>query len=186
MRFPGAQSFGTAATSPRVEWRIAAMRHRLQSRLSRPTPHVRRTVVLIALFIASAVACNGKSTLVAVAPSASQSQPPALDGTSWTVISLNGVEVPADAHIELQFTRGRLTGNSGCNSFNSDYSQQAATLRIGELAATRTHCPDPVGTREQALFAGLPATVTLTSNNDRIELLDAMGVVRIIATRKIG
>jgi len=142
--------------------------------------------MFIALLIATVVACNGKSTLVAVAPSASQSQIPTLEGTSWTVVSLNGVDVPADARIELQFTRGKLTGNSGCNGFNSDYSQQAAALRIGELTATRMHCADPVGAREQALFAGLPDIVRLTVDNDRIHLLDATGAVRIIAARKIS
>ena len=144
------------------------------------------TAACIALFVASIVACTGRSTLVAVAPSSGQAQTVALEGTSWNVISLSGVEVPAEAHIELAFAGGRLTGNSGCNTFNSDYSQHGSTLRIGELAATRMHCPAPVGTREQALFVSLPTIVALAINNDRLQLLDAAGAVRVVVTRKVG
>ena len=49
-----------------------------------------------------------------------------------------------DAVVTLDFVDdGRLTGETGCNSFNGPYQSDGDAISIGPLAVTRAACPDP-------------------------------------------
>jgi heat shock protein HslJ len=52
--------------------------------------------------------------------------------------------VVVDAVVTLDFVDdARLTGETGCNSFNRPYQSDGDAISIGPLAVTRAACPDP-------------------------------------------
>lgn len=83
-----------------------------------------------------------------------------LAANPWTLVSLDGESVPADAGITAVFgSDGKLTGSGGCNSYTTTY--QAAddgTLSLQPVAATRKSCGADADGMESAYFTLLEAS----------------------------
>ncbi|HXC58210.1 MAG TPA: META domain-containing protein [Steroidobacteraceae bacterium] len=68
---------------------------------------------------------------------------PELSGTRWFVTAIDGRPPLRDMPLTADFTvEGRITGDSGCNSFSGPYVQTGSTVQIGELLSTRRACVD--------------------------------------------
>ena len=82
-----------------------------------------------------------------------------LDGTSWTLLELNGDQPAlADSEVTINFRDGEVAGSGGCNSYTGSFSVDEVNpfvMTIGPLAATRQACPDPAGSQETAYFTAL-------------------------------
>jgi heat shock protein HslJ len=72
-----------------------------------------------------------------------------LDGTEWTLISLNGSDVIEGTTITLSFTDGQVGGNAGCNSYGGQYTATNETLTITDIVSTMMACTSPAGINEQ-------------------------------------
>ena len=102
--------------------------------------------------------------------------PPTLAGTAWKVTKIGGAETLADRQPTLKFADGQAGGNSGCNHFGGEYTQNGAELTFGELAQTAMLCsPDDVMTQEQNLSTALAAVTQVRVAGDGLELVDAGG-----------
>ncbi len=118
---------------------------------------LRATFVVLSLGL---VACAGPT---AADPSGDQSPATTvdrLDGTGWTLHSVDDQPVPDGITATLVFTAGSASGSSGCNTFTGPYVARTPTLEIGPLASTRMACDDAVMTFEQAYLAALEGVTT--------------------------
>lgn len=84
---------------------------------------------------------------------------PDLSGTRWTVVAVNGaapLRTDGDERLSVEFgVDGRVSGNSGCNSFSGPYIRDEETLRIGELLSTRRACADAERQRQETRVLGI-------------------------------
>lgn len=62
-----------------------------------------------------------------------------VDG-SWRVQSIAGRPVVPGTRVTMNFADGRVTGNTGCNSFNGSFRLEGGRLNAGPLATTRRAC----------------------------------------------
>jgi len=68
----------------------------------------------------------------------------------WTVVKLNGVDVPAGARGTLNFgTSAVLSGRSFCNSYTGTYALSGGSLSLSPKAATLMACPPDVSNLEK-------------------------------------
>lgn len=79
-----------------------------------------------------------------------------LEGSSWTVATIAGVEVLSQAIPDMRFdAEGQVSGTSGCNRFNGTFEQNDGSLFFGPMASTRMACPGEIGTQETAFFKAM-------------------------------
>ena len=69
----------------------------------------------------------------------------ALENKDWQLRTIIEDKVahrpPADVMITAMFKDGALSGNGGCNSYNSTYTIIGDQLSLGMTAATKMFCP---------------------------------------------
>lgn len=81
-----------------------------------------------------------------------------LDGTSWTLLAMDGQPALADTAVTLGFQDGQMAGSGGCNSYTASFSlsvDNPLVMTTGPVSATQQTCPDPVVSQESAYFAAL-------------------------------
>jgi heat shock protein HslJ len=100
-----------------------------------------------------------------------------LDGTTWTIVSLEGadgtLEAPADATI--RFAQDGISVATGCNSGFGPATVGAGTVTFGPLALTRMACTDELGEWESALGAFLDGELSYELTDDQLVLTNADG-----------
>lgn len=108
--------------------------------------------------------------------SASEAPAP-LEGTSWECITFaagGGVQNPPlpTAAITAEFSEdGKMTGNTGVNSYSTSYETDGATLTIGEeIITTKMAGPEEAMTQESDYLTAL-ATVESYNINGQGELI---------------
>jgi heat shock protein HslJ len=105
---------------------------------------------------------------------------PLLD-TTWalnTVVGAGGTasSVPAGVTARIAFTAdGRVTGNTGCNSFSGTATVTGDRVTFGDLASTRRACIGAGGSVEADMLRVLQGTVTYRIEGDRLILEAADG-----------
>lgn len=62
---------------------------------------------------------------------------------------ISGTEIMA------HFSKGRVSGSSGCNRYNGSYTTAGRKLTVGTISATRKVCPSPIMQQESKYFAAL-------------------------------
>ena len=117
------------------------------------------------------------------------SAPAGLLGTSWEVISYNNgkqavVSLLSGSKISLNFgTDGRVSGNSGCNTYNGGFEASGTALKVGPLASTQMACAAPEGVmeQEQQYLAALQDAATYEIAGDTLTIRDASGAMQVVA-----
>lgn len=109
---------------------------------------------------------------------------PDLGGTRWTIVGIDGTTPDRAAEpLSVEFgVDGRVSGNSGCNSFSGPYIRDEDTLRIGELLSTRRACVDPVRQRQETrILSILQGDAKLRrERDDRISLRNGDGALFLV------
>lgn len=108
---------------------------------------------------------------------------PSLAG-SWTVTSLltgDAITGPKDG-TELTATFGRggkLAGSAGCNSYETSYALDGATIEIQPPRATERACSTPAGVmaQERDYLSALPLAATYNIEAGNLTLLTARGTI---------
>lgn len=108
--------------------------------------------------------------------------PAALEGTSWSVESINGRSVPGGERYFVRFGGGQLRARFGCNNMFGPVQQDGARLVTGAIGATRMACPDMRDETEAAQVLRLPSDLSWGSG-DRLTLSNSGG--RIVLRRAI-
>ena len=111
-------------------------------------------------------------------------KPASLAGT-WQAIGINNgkqavVSVVNGTTITAIFgADGSLSGNGGCNSYNSTYKVDGDKITIGPVSSTRMACEQDVMDQEQAYFAALANSSTFTLGKGALELRSADGALQV-------
>lgn len=111
-------------------------------------------------------------------------KPAGLAGT-WTATGINNgkqavVSVMNGTTVTAIFgADGSLSGNGGCNTYNSTYKVDGDKITIGPVAATRMACDQAVMDQEQAYFSALGNATTYSLSKDTLELRDANGALQV-------
>ena len=76
-----------------------------------------------------------------------------LKSGEWTVVKLNGVDVPTGARGTLNFGASAVfSGRSFCNSFSGTYALSGLSLSLSPKASTLMACPPDVANLEKLLL----------------------------------
>jgi heat shock protein HslJ len=106
-----------------------------------------------------------------------------LASTSWIVTGYNNgkqavVSVQAGAELTANFgTDGRLSGSSGCNTYNASYTTDGNKITIGPAATTMMACEQAVMDQEQQYLAALSTAATYRIDGSKLELRTADGAL---------
>lgn len=101
--------------------------------------------------------------------------------TEWRLIELNSapsIDPEGDSKPYMRFlTEGsRLTGSTGCNNFNGQFTQDGTGLRVGPLAMTRRACLDQeLNVQEQKFAAALEAMTRYTISEGTLTIYSPDG-----------
>lgn len=101
---------------------------------------------------------------------------PSLDGSSWTLVELNGQSVLADVSVTLNFDGESITGNDGCNHFGGSFTTEGNSFSIGEdLMSTLMACEEPIMQQAGEVTLALRDAQSFQLENERLVLLDKDG-----------
>jgi heat shock protein HslJ len=99
-----------------------------------------------------------------------------LTGVHWILGDDTGLGVPTDGVVvTADFAAGRMSGNSGCNSYSTPYTGSGDSMTLGPVVGTRMAC-EPTGSAvESAFLALLPKVKSYKVTESKLELLDVDG-----------
>lgn len=116
---------------------------------------------------------------------------PSLSGTVWQVTAYNNgrqavVSVLADTELTALFgDDGSLSGNGGCNQFNTTYAVDGANIKVDPaIAMTRRSCAPEVMDQEQEYLAALVSAATYRVSGNELEMRtadDALAAMFVVA-----
>ncbi len=99
---------------------------------------------------------------------------PTLDGATWRLASLRGVDAGAlrgaAQPVTATFKAGRVTGFSGCNRFFGGYTVERDRVTIGPLAGSMMACDEPAMALERAFQSALAGTFAYAIAGGRLTL----------------
>ena len=97
-----------------------------------------------------------------------------LTGAVWTLTALGDEGILPGITIIAEFTEdGKLTGNSGCNGYNTTYEVDGDNIEISDMiAGTAMACPDPIMKQERAYLTALPTAATYVIQGNELVLRD--------------
>lgn len=109
-----------------------------------------------------------------------------LEGSEWTLVSLNG-KLPIEEHpITLQFKGTEVGGNAGCNSYGGGYEVDGTRLRLQGIAGTAMAClPEAVMDQEVEFHRTLQQVDSYRIAGDRLELMNAGGQ-QVLVFERVG
>ena len=122
------------------------------------------------LFSVLAMACSSSAPMHETIES--------LEGTSWTVVSIEGSALVSDSNVTVRFeAEGQMSGEAGCNQYLGSYGGQDSTLRFKLTGASKKLCGEPHGIMEQEsqFLSTLDSVATFTSLKEQLEFFDADG-----------
>ena len=99
---------------------------------------------------------------------------------SWTTTSYSSgsavQSVAVGSTLTADFAHGRVSGDSGCNSFAGPYEVQGSTIELGPLRSTLRACADPaLQTQEQQYVAALQLASSFELTKTTLHLLRVDG-----------
>jgi heat shock protein HslJ len=130
------------------------------------------TLMVIALI---ATACAP-----AAAPAAQPAQPKeqpvsgnALDGTSWTLTTLDGQPALKNTTVTLNFAAGKVAGSDGCNNYTGSYTADGTNIKFDQMASTMMACAEPIMKQATAYQQALGQATTYKADATQLTLYDA-------------
>ncbi len=83
-----------------------------------------------------------------------------LTGQEWSLVSIGGAPLPADAGVTASFGEdGSVTGSGGCNRYRGPYAVDGESLSAGPLVSTRMSCGATADDLERTYLGALEAAV---------------------------
>lgn len=137
------------------------------------------TIAVLSMVPATMSACGGSSGT----PSASTLE------HRWVLTSFGraSADRPAAARpaVMTLAADGRVSGDTGCNSFGGTWSITGDTLRLGQVAMTARACvdDDAATAQEDAIARALSATKTATVDGDRLTIRATDGSATLVFVR---
>jgi heat shock protein HslJ len=140
---------------------------------------MRNTILMATLLVIAivAAACGGQ-TAPANQPTQPKEQPMnsnTLDGTSWTLATLNGQPALPVTTVTLNFAAGKAAGTDGCNRYTGSYTADGANIKFSQLASTMMACAEPIMKQASAYTQALSQATTYKADVKQLVLYDANG-----------
>ena len=110
--------------------------------------------------------------------------PPAIDGLTWRIVQLPGIDAGVLAStsrpLTVRFEGGRVSGFSGCNRFMGGYSLDRDRVTIGPLAGSMMACGEQATAVEKAVLGALAGTHRIGVDGDRLTLTSGTGASLVL------
>lgn len=119
----------------------------------------------------AALCCAGALVAAACATTAPRSD---LAGTSWSVATLGGETIGAQAPT-IDFAHDRIAGTGGCNRYFGQYTAGDGAISFTAVGSTRMACDPAVMQREAEFFRALEAARSYSRLGDTLVLRDEAG-----------
>ena len=134
-------------------------------------PPMKRVLAVLILGVAL-TACGGGG---ASSPTAATG----LNGTSWTLVSINEREPAGDSAPTLVFDdAGNVSGSAGCNTYNGVAAIEGNSIAFGPLATTRMACAGATGLQETAFLQAMDEVLAYAIDSQgRLVLEDGVVLV---------
>jgi heat shock protein HslJ len=101
---------------------------------------------------------------------------PALPGSKWELVTLNGAAPAAGTSVTLFFGEDdRAGGNASCNTYSGSYKVSGSTLSFDQVMSTMMACEPAVNQQEQAYLKVLGETKSYAVTGGNLTLKDAAG-----------
>ena len=108
-------------------------------------------------------------------------QPDSLNGTSWTLISINGEGLIKDTAMTAFFEDGQVNGSASCNHYFGSYTIKGDQLQVEGLGWTEMAClnPDGIMEQEQQLMSMFSQTGSISIQGQLLQAATTTGDVMI-------
>jgi heat shock protein HslJ len=114
--------------------------------------------------------------LLASCAGATRSDP--LNGTAWTLTSIDNSPPIGSAAVTVEFTGGQIGGSSGCNSYSGSYKVQGEKITTDAIAMTLMACADSRLMEQEQTFLGyLQNTPTFKLSAGQLQIIRSDGKV---------
>jgi heat shock protein HslJ len=106
----------------------------------------------------------------------------------WLILSYNNgsdaVTTPVpDSNPTATFGLRRLSGTTGCNAFQGDYTLNGDAVVIGPLARTQMACPDALMAQEQAIVTAFQGVGRVGYRGSQVDLKNLTGATQVTLIR---
>ena len=99
-----------------------------------------------------------------------------LNGTAWSLASIDGSAPITNTAQTLAFTGGKVSGSAGCNSYGGSYSVNGGQLQITDVVSTLMACADQgVMDQEAAFLSGLNNAASFEFSADKLQIVTTDG-----------
>ncbi|MGW8226853.1 MAG: META domain-containing protein, partial [Anaerolineales bacterium] len=111
-----------------------------------------------------------------------------LEGTLWTLVSIEGEPLTEGIEITALFKAGEgdepdtVAGSAGCNNYTASFEVDGENLNIGPAAATRKFCETGMD-EEAAYLAAIEGENTYQIIGDNLDLVTDSGTLSFVADR---
>jgi heat shock protein HslJ len=123
-------------------------------------------------------------TIAACSSGATATQPPNLEGTKWRVIEIAGAPTYGANPPTVTFGKGRIRGDSGCNTFSANVTMDQQAIDVGSINSTLRLCEGDVGDIETQFMRALVGASSFSFDEEGNLVLDGDGgAVQFIASR---
>ena len=104
-----------------------------------------------------------------------------LEGTSWTLVEIDGRAPAGESVSTLAFDQaGNVSGSAGCNTYTAIAATEGNTIAVGPLSTTRMACSGVTGLQETAFLTAMGEVQSFAIDSQgRLVLED--GVVLVFA-----
>ena len=102
----------------------------------------------------------------------------ALEGESWILtqmLTAGGQTEIVDVSVSASFDGTKISGTSGCNSYNASYEATGAQISFGPIAGTKMACPEPEGSTEARYLQLLEGVGSYEVSGRSMSMNDADG-----------
>lgn len=145
-----------------------------------------RAVLAMAGTATLALGACGSDTVSTSADTSASGTP--LEGTTWVLAEGTDLGVPlGDVVVSAQFDGGKVSGQSGCNTYNGPYTLDGDNLTIGpNLASTQMACGEAETAVEQAYLERLPKVASYSIDGESLTLADGDGEALLEYEASVG
>lgn len=120
------------------------------------------------------------ATLLTACQLLSGASGPALVGTHWQVVEMNGEALQAQPPFTLQLLRdGHIRAWGGCRELVGDYLHAGKVLRIGPLALTHEDCGAAVMRREKEMIRAMEGASSWRIEDGTLSLFNPIDIALV-------
>lgn len=127
-----------------------------------------KTITFLLVISASAILMSACATPVG--------NTPALPGTKWELVTLNGTAPIEGTSVTLFFGEDdRAGGNASCNTYSGSYKVTGNSLTFEQMMSTMMACAPAINEQEQSYLKVLGETKSYETAGGNLTLKDASG-----------